>query len=281
MAEDKRYTKLLSDHLLNAKGFFDYGVDRGLTTPESTRLTIIKRQQEAKRLVNSGMSQRKAAKALGVDKRTIGRDVGQNAPQSGAKIPTPTSRELTGQSENTDWRTPRKYLEAARAVMGAIDLDPASSADANEIVKAEKFFTDADDGLQQPWAGRVWLNPPFGGKARDFIDRLVREYEVGNVIAALALINAHASETKWFQQLFNYTICFVAGRIEFWGPHREIASTNTCGSVIVYLGEDFNKFYDNFSVFGSVVRRVIRNDANDQARDFHHNGELLDSLPSA
>jgi hypothetical protein len=34
------------------------------------------------------MSQRKAAKVLGVDKRTIARDVGQSAPKSGAKSAT-------------------------------------------------------------------------------------------------------------------------------------------------------------------------------------------------
>jgi ParB family chromosome partitioning protein len=254
--EDKRYTKLLTDHILNAKGFYEYGIDRGLMTPESVRLTISKRQEEAKRLVNDGMSQRNAAKLLGVPRRTLRRDLGQNGPENGPQRPTPTSRELTGQSNHTDWRTPRKYIEAARTVMGEIDLDPASSAEANKMVNAKKFYTDADDGLQQPWKGRVWLNPPYGGEARAFIERLIKEYEVGNVTAALALINAHASETKWFQQLFNYTICFVAGRIDFWGPHRETASTNTHGSAIVYLGSDIDKFCETFSEFGAVVRKV-------------------------
>jgi hypothetical protein len=45
------------------KGFYDYGIKRGLTTPEAFRLTIAGRQQIAKALVNGGMSRRQVAKA--------------------------------------------------------------------------------------------------------------------------------------------------------------------------------------------------------------------------
>ena len=42
--------------------------------------------------------------------------------------------------------------------MGGIDLDPASSAEAQKTIKAKKFFSAADDGLGKKWRGRVWLN---------------------------------------------------------------------------------------------------------------------------
>jgi hypothetical protein len=88
MSNDPEFTKLLGNHLLNAKGFLDWGIDRGFTTPEDLRLTIEKRKETARELVNGGMSRRQAAKALGVDKRTIGRDLGHNAPKSGAECTT-------------------------------------------------------------------------------------------------------------------------------------------------------------------------------------------------
>ena len=56
--------------------------------------------------------------------------------------------------------TPSVYVEAARSVLGAIDLDPASCAAANRTVQAARYYDKVDDGLAQPWHGRVFVNPP-------------------------------------------------------------------------------------------------------------------------
>jgi phage N-6-adenine-methyltransferase len=266
---DREFTRLLGNQLLNAKGYYDYGLKKGLVTPDALRLTIAKRRETARALVNGGMSRRKVAKALGVGEATIRRDVRQNDAKSASELRTRplggfsanrTTRELLAQSDQNDWRTPRKYLDAAREVMGGIDLDPASSAEANETVKATVFYTENDNGLGQSWKGKVWLNPPYGGEARLFIERLIREYQVGNITAACALVNSAGTETKWYQELFNYTICFVRGRIDFGGPSRKVSSTSTHGSAIVYLGPDIDKFIARFSAFGAVVRKAALDD---------------------
>ena len=54
--------------------------------------------------------------------------------------------------------------------MGGIDLDPASSAKAQETVKAGAYMTAADDGLDVVWEGRVWLNPPY---EKGLVDRFI------------------------------------------------------------------------------------------------------------
>lgn len=65
-------------------------------------------------------------------------------------------------SETAEHFTPPAIIELARAVLGGIDLDPASSDAANENVKAVGFYTAGMNGYERPWTGRVFLNPPGG-----------------------------------------------------------------------------------------------------------------------
>lgn len=54
-----------------------------------------------------------------------------------------------------EWYTMPRYIEAARTVLGHIDLDPASTERANRIIKATHYYTKQDDGLTQHWSGKV------------------------------------------------------------------------------------------------------------------------------
>ena len=54
---------------------------------------------------------------------------------------------VTNNSGNNEWYTPQKYIEAARRVLGCIDLDPASCPYANQTVKAEHFFSIDNDSM--------------------------------------------------------------------------------------------------------------------------------------
>jgi hypothetical protein len=97
--------------------------------------------------------------------------------------------QFSGDSESY---TPPDLAEAVRAVLGRIDLDPASCQAANEVVRAGRYFTVTDDGLSQSWRGRVYCNPPGGRHGNEsrqglFWDKLVAEYEGGRVEAAVFL----------------------------------------------------------------------------------------------
>ena len=77
------------------------------------------------------------------------------------------------QQPNDEIYTSAAVLAVARKLLGgSIDLDVASSAAANAAVQAQRYYTVADDGTQQPWAGTVWCNPPFSSKAA-WIDLLL------------------------------------------------------------------------------------------------------------
>ena len=84
--------------------------------------------------------------------------------------------------------TPPHIVEGARNLMGGIDLDPASSAFWNKRVRAKKFYTEKDDGLAQPWKGRVFLNPPgdrSGKLVQAFWLRLVEHYFADQIEQAI------------------------------------------------------------------------------------------------
>jgi ParB family chromosome partitioning protein len=157
---------------------------------------------------------------------------------------------------NNEWYTPDDILVPARKVLGGtIDLDPASTAKANKIVRATKFFTKEDDGLSRGWWGHVWLNAPYsGGLLHKFIRKLIDEFASGRVIAALALTH-NFSETEWWQEAVNAAsaVCFLSRRVQFYAPSGRIAKTAQ-GQHIFYFGEDVETFQREFEpAFGTVL----------------------------
>jgi phage N-6-adenine-methyltransferase len=157
-------------------------------------------------------------------------------------------------SETVEWYTPAPYVEAAREVLGDIDLDPASCAQANETVRARTYYDAATDGLAQEWTGVCWMNPPYGRDCPQFIAKMAAAYDAGQVKAAIVLLSAYSLDTAWFQPMWRHLLCFVNGRISFESPLRERVNP-TAGSVFVYMGADWQRFADVFERFGTVVAR--------------------------
>src|SRR5260370_306416 len=161
--------------------------------------------------------------------------------------------------KSIEYYTPKEYIEAARAVMGSIDVDPASCELANLLVKAEMYYTKDTNGLTQPWPGNVWLNPPYGkegnraNQAR-WSQKLIEQYQAGITQQAILLVTG-ATETRWFQTLFDYPICFPAGRINFYTPAGD-AGNATCASALVYVGPRIEEFALVFRQFGRIVRAM-------------------------
>ncbi|MCR9244575.1 MAG: phage N-6-adenine-methyltransferase [bacterium] len=162
-------------------------------------------------------------------------------------------------SETYEWYTPGRYVHAARFAMGGIDLDPASSAEANKTVKAARFLSVEEGGLEQVWAGRVWLNPPYGRSGDSESNQAVWSSSLGDrvdrreVDQAVLLVNA-ATSAKWFQPLWERVICFVDHRIRFERPGGEPGPQPTHGNVFVYFGEKASSFAEQFSEFGRIVK---------------------------
>jgi ParB family chromosome partitioning protein len=156
------------------------------------------------------------------------------------------------QYDGDEWYTPADVIELARELMGGIDLDPASCEAAQTVVQADTYFTKAENGLAQPWRGRVWLNPPYSNPC-PWTDKARAAFEDRDVEQCVILVN-NATETGWFQRLLRkHPACFLSGRISFWRPDRDSTSPRQ-GQVVFYLGFYRGAFWERFKGLGTLVQ---------------------------
>lgn len=162
---------------------------------------------------------------------------------------------VANNSGNNEWYTPSEYIDAARRVMGRIDMDPASSEIANGIVGASAYYTAQDSGLEYSWSGRVWMNPPYASELiGKFTSKLSGHFLSGEVTEAIVLVN-NATETAWFQEILSCAsaVCLVRGRIKFIDMDGNATGAPLQGQAILYMGNNQNLFIDEFSKYGKVL----------------------------
>ena len=167
---------------------------------------------------------------------------------------------------NFEWTTPPHIVEAARRVMGGIDLDPASSDAANRHVKAERYLTAHEDGLKRAWAGRVWLNPPYApGLAGAFVARLLDHIDSGRVSQAVLLTN-NSTDAAWWQGAAAHALalCLLAGRLRFLTPSGQVTGSAIQGQTILYFAREVDdgieRFAAEFRRHGTVFYPVMWGD---------------------
>jgi DNA N-6-adenine-methyltransferase (Dam) len=163
---------------------------------------------------------------------------------------------------NNEWHTPQEFVDLARAVLGIIDLDPASNAVAQRTVKAKTYFTAARNGLTKEWRGRVYLNPPFSQSLiAPFVAKLIAERRAGNVTEAIMLTNNY-TDTEWFHSAAAAAdaICFTKGRVRYEDPEGNPCQP-TQGQAFFYFGDHLDVFARAFEpAVGFIVTRYIRSD---------------------
>lgn len=157
---------------------------------------------------------------------------------------------LTAQG-TVEWYTPPNLIERARAVLGAIDLDPASSDVAQQWIKATKYHT-IETPSQEAWSGRVWLNPPFND-TDTWVDRLDGEYLNGDVTAAVLLVNSAPGYIWWENLWRRRPICMLRERLPFWTPKGKQDEPAKKGTTIAYYGDDVTAFKRAFSDLGRII----------------------------
>jgi len=162
-------------------------------------------------------------------------------------------------SGNDEWGTPAEIVTAVYLALGDIDLDPASTDLANQTVQAHHYYTLDDDGLSQPWFGRVFLNPPYSGRSskRLFLERLERCRQDGSVDAAVVLVSSDLA-SQWADPIRRSAdaVCIFARRLRFYSLADPSVTMNSVSSVVAYFGPDPLRFRRAFDRFGTVFAPV-------------------------
>lgn len=110
-------------------------------------------------------------------------------------------------SQNVDWYTPPWVFER----LGLdFDLDPCQPETPIPWIPAKRRFTLKDDGLAQAWAGRVWLNPPYGKHTQAWLKKMHGHRN------GIALVFAR-TDCAWFHESVAKAdaILFLKGRVKF------------------------------------------------------------------
>lgn len=131
---------------------------------------------------------------------------------------------------NDEWLTPPNIL----AALGRFDLDPCAPK-VRPWPMAERHYTAHDNGLAQPWNGRVWLNPPYGLEASRWLARLADHG------AGTALIFARTETQMFFEHVWSKAtaLLFLRGRLHFHYVDGTRAKANGgAPSVLIAYGAD-------------------------------------------
>ena len=155
---------------------------------------------------------------------------------------------VSNNSGENEWYTPPFIIEAAKSVMGNIDLDPASSKLANETVGAKEFYTIEDDGIKKDWHGRVWLNPPYSQPDISNFAKAVTSKKYDEI---MILVN-NATETDWFRMMAEASkvICFINKRLKFIDRDGNPSGAPLQGQAIIYKGSNIDSFIKKFKENG-------------------------------
>ena len=117
------------------------------------------------------------------------------------------------------WQTPPEIFEPLNDEF-RFTLDPCATF---ATAKCAKFFTEAQNGLEQSWQGeRVFLNPPYGKEVYAWTHKARNEAERGALV--VALLPASTDLAWWHEDVVaaRAEVRYLRGRVRFLtdGPYR-------------------------------------------------------------
>ena len=118
------------------------------------------------------------------------------------------------------WETPPEVFDPLDAEFH-FTLDPCATP---ETAKCARYFTEADDGLAQSWAGEVvFMNPPYGREVRVWTAKAVAEVAQGTTVVGLL---PASTDLEWWHRDVVATgaeVRYIRGRVRFLQGERWVS----------------------------------------------------------
>ncbi len=136
--------------------------------------------------------------------------------------------------------------------MGGLDLDPCSSDYFNRVIKAPTYYSWDDrqeDGLELPWAGKLFVNPP-GKMVKEFWRKAMSEpieqmIWVGFSVEQLALLAEEPVHPM------DMSFCILRKRLHF-TRHDGYSGSPSHSNYVCGYGVDHTKFAEQFAPLGRI-----------------------------
>lgn len=174
---------------------------------------------------------------------------------------TPWAPMSTPEPVGNDYYTPMNIVDAARVGMGGIDLDPASHWRANREHKIPVYYHLGRSAFDNPWFGRVWLNPPYGDNG-PWIKEILRYWRSGDITQLCMLSPVWVFTAKQAAPLMEVasSMILLTPTPTFWGQPDGKTGTNHPHAV-VYLGSRTRDVRAALQPFGIPVKLDFDNES--------------------
>lgn len=112
-------------------------------------------------------------------------------------------------SDLNDWETPQWLFDLLNTEFKFI-LDVCAN---EKNAKCKKFFSEKDNGLEQRWSGRCWMNPPYGSAIQAWVQKAKNESNKGTTV--VCLVPARTDTAWWWENCIYGEVRFLKGRLKF------------------------------------------------------------------
>jgi len=133
--------------------------------------------------------------------------------------------EALNSSNKMDWGTPLDFYNKLKVIFGEFDLDPCTND--NNRLSTPCYYNKFMNGLEMPWFGKVFCNPPYGRGIKNWVKKAYNERK--NCKLIVLLIPSRTDTKYWHKYIMKANIIYlVKGRI-------------------IFNNDNKNKFFENYT----------------------------------